>query len=158
MNTVFGENVGIIIDLREINQVILEKKTGVSRQTINKALQISMNNEYNIKLETAILIAKGLNVDFPRLFSRLNKEQLNSINTYSHDEFLQIFIQNVKRELKGRKQKKLSSEPGIEESTVSQILNGRVSNPRLSSIVYIAELLNREIESLFTRGGTDYDI
>ena len=158
MNTVFGENIGIIIDSRDINQSFLAKKVGVSRPTINKTLQISANKEYNIKLETAILIAQGLNVDFPKLFSRLNKEELNSINTYNHDDFLQIFIQNVKRELKGRPQKKLSSIPGIEESTLSQILNGKVPNPNLSSIIYIAEVLDREIEFLFRRGEINDDI
>lgn len=74
MNTVFGENLGRIIALKDLTQEEVEGMSGISKQTINKALQISINNNCNIKITTAIELSKALNTDFPKLFP-LNKRR-----------------------------------------------------------------------------------
>lgn len=71
--------------------------SGISRQTINKALQISINNNCNIKITTAIELSRALNTDFPKLFSRLTNEDLKSIGEYIEDDYVDVFAQNVKR-------------------------------------------------------------
>ena len=155
MNTVFGENLGKIIALKELTQEGLAADSGIKRQTINKAIQISINNNHNIKIKTAIALAKGLNVDFPKLFSRLTNEDIKNIGEYIED----VFVQNVKRSIRirGKKQKALSSDPGVKEATVSEILNHKASDPYLSSVVSISEVLNVEVEFLLRRGGLEND-
>ena len=159
MNTVFGENLGKIIALKELTQEGLADDSGIKRQTINKAIQISINNNHNIKIKTAIALAKGLNVDFPKLFSRLTNEDIKNMGDYIEDDYLDVFVQNVKRSIRirGKKQKALSSDPGAKEATVSEILNHKVSDPYLSSIISISEILNVDIELLLRRGGLEND-
>ena len=157
MNTVFGENIGKIMSSRGITQECLEKMSGVSRQTINKAIQISANNSYNIKIKTAISLSKGLDVDFPKLFSRLTNEEVKNISNYLEDDYLGIFIQNVIRLNKGKNQKSLTAEPEVKEATISDILKYKVSDPYLSSVIYISEMLKVGIDSLFIRGGIESD-
>lgn len=157
MNTVFGENLGKIIALKELTQEGLAADSGIKRQTINKAIQISINNNHNIKIKTAIALAKGLNVDFPKLFSRLTNEDIKNIGEYIEDDYVDIFVQNVKRLIRGKKQKALSSDPGVKEATVSEILNHKASDPYLSSVVSISEVLNVEVEFLLRRGGLEND-
>ena len=86
MNTVFGENLGKIIALKELTQGDLKGLSGISRFTINKAIQISKNKNHNIKIKTAIALAKGLNVDFPKLFSRLTNEDIKNMGDYIEDD------------------------------------------------------------------------
>jgi len=45
----------------------------------------------------------------------------------------------------------LSYAGNIQQSTVSQILNGKVSDPYLSSLTYIAEQLDVDIKQFFKR-------
>ena len=157
MYTVFGENLGRIIALKDLTQEEVEGMSGISRQTINKAIQISINNNHNIKITTAIALSKALNIDFPKLFSRLTNEDVKSIGEYIEDDYVDIFVQNVKRLVRGKNQKFLSSDPGIKEATVSEILNYKVSDPYLSSIIYISEVSNVEVEFLLRRGGLGND-
>lgn len=48
MNTIFGENIGNVMDVKGITQERLHEISCISRQTINKAVQISPNNNYCI--------------------------------------------------------------------------------------------------------------
>lgn len=160
MNTIFYENIESLIRLKNITQEELAINSGLSRQTINKVIGVSQKNSGDIKLNTAIEIAKALDVDFPTLFSRINTKELNNLkeSTYQSDSYLDIFIQNIKRQTKGRQQNSLSTEPGLEESTISNLFTGKTKNPKLSTCIYIAEILGVEIQSLFTRGGVKFDI
>ena len=101
MYTVFGENLGRIIALKDLTQEEVEGMSGISRQMINKALQTSINNNCNIKITTAIELAKALNTDFPKLFSRLTNEDVKSIGEYIEDDYVDVFAQNVKHLISG---------------------------------------------------------
>ena len=46
-------------------------------------------------------IAKALNTDFPKLFSRLTNEDVKSIGEYIEDDYVDVFAQNVKRLISG---------------------------------------------------------
>ena len=92
MNTVFGENLGKIIALKEVTQEGLADDSGIKRQTINKAIQISINNNHNIKIKTAIALAKGLNVDFPKLFFFFFYEDIRNLGDYVVGDYLVVFV------------------------------------------------------------------
>lgn len=152
---VFGMNISMLCDSRLLSQGDLANSSGVSRQTINCLLKVTPEKPPSIKYKNALEIAKALNVDFPSLFCELKDEQLSELNEYHEDDFLDIYRQNVKRELirSGRKQKELSVEGWVQESTISEILSGISSNPSLTSLIYISSTLNVKIEKLFRRGG-----
>ncbi|MBG9770924.1 helix-turn-helix domain-containing protein [Bacillus vallismortis] len=151
MKIFFGENVGKIMTKRGLTQRKLKELSRVSRQTINKTLQLTSQKDLDISLTTALSIAKALNVDFPSLFTRINT--LEDMNKYRDDNYLIIFSENVKRLHRGSLQKYLSTQPGVSESTISEILNLQVNNPKLSSMIYISEALGCHLSELLRREG-----
>ncbi|WP_367387114.1 helix-turn-helix transcriptional regulator [Bacillus vallismortis] len=151
MQIFFGENVGKIMTKRGLTQKKLKELSKVSRQTINKTLQLTSQKDLDISLTTALSIAKALNVDFPSLFSRITT--LEDMNKYRDDNYLIIYSENVKRLHRGNLQKYLSTQPGVSESTISEILNLQVNNPKLSSMIYISEALGCHLSELLRREG-----
>jgi len=149
-NKIVSENIGRLIRDRNFTQKELSSKANISRNTINKLS--STKRENNPKLSTLIEISKELDVDFPQLFSR----NINMKSTYDRDmnleSYLNIFIQNIEIKLRGSKQKFLSSDPGIRESTVSELLNSKNADPRLSTLIAISEQIDTRLELLFRRG------
>lgn len=153
MVSVLGENIGRIMNLKNITQEELKKKSGISRPTISKVLEMDVIESRSVKISTIIELAKALNVDFPSLFSRRTNEQLINGDKYLEDDYVSVFVQNVKRKNMGKKQKLLSTEPGVKESTISALFNSKINDPYLSSLQSIAEVLDISLESLFKRGG-----
>ncbi|GAA0346758.1 hypothetical protein GCM10008931_42530 [Oceanobacillus oncorhynchi subsp. oncorhynchi] len=139
--------------MKQLTQEELSKKAGVSRQTIVKAHQISNHQNNNIKFQTAISIARGLDVEFPILFSTLKNKSIETLKPFYPDDFLGVFIQNTRRALRDRLQKSLSFSPGVSESTISDILTGRTINPYLSTIISISEAIDEDLETLLRRNG-----
>lgn len=155
VETVFFENVIRLVNLKSLTQQDLAEAAQISRPTISKVLSYSNNHPKDIKFLTALAIAKGLNVEFPSLFTRLNTYELSELQkkSYQNERFMDIFITNVNKLNKDRKQNSLSSSPGRSESTISEFLAGKTSNPNLSTFIFIAEVLAIDIHLLFTREG-----
>lgn len=156
MKAVFSENIGKIMYQKGMTQEDLAKQSGLTRQTVNKVLGLSRKNNEDMSLETAISISRALDYNFPDLFSR--NFDPNKVSIYKEDNYLIIFTGNVKRIIKGKKQKLLSTSPGIQESTISDILNENITNPKMSSLVSIANSIEKDLSILFTRGGHEDDI
>lgn len=153
-NNVFGQNVSNILNLRGMSQGQLAFEAGISRQTVNKLLKATLD-DHSIKLDTAIAVARSLNVDFPKLFSKMTAQEINEMSSFEEQDYLLICRENLKRISlnKGKSRRSLSTEPGIRESTISEILSGQVKNPYIASIIYMADALDIETSALFRRGG-----
>lgn len=155
MKVIFSENIGKALYNKNITQNELARDSNLTRQTVNKAMGLSINEKEDISLETALAISRGLNVNFSDLFSRnFDPEKVLS---YKKDDYLMIFTENVRRSIKNKNQKFLSTRPGIHESTISDILNGKVQNPKLSSLIIIATILEQDLGELFIRGDENND-
>lgn len=108
--------------------------------------------EQNITYKTAIKIAAELDVSFPALFSR----NYLSVDTegFREDNFLLVFIENIKRELKvnGMLQTHIYIECGIQESSISRLLSGKIKNPTLGTLCKIASAVtDGNMTRLFSR-------
>lgn len=129
------------------------------RKTIDK-LKSSNYQEKNIKLSTVIFIAQHYNVNFVSLFMR--NSSLNALlkTHYEPNDFLSNYIKNVKSILvtKRKTQCSLSSEGGIQPSTISNLLKGKTNDPYLSTLSDIAIQLDIDLYKLFvTEGDFSYD-
>lgn len=153
MYKVFLRNVDRVRVYKEMSLSELSQASGLSRQTISKVVRFSSENDYSLKIGNAIALAKALNVNFTCLFSRIEDSDMDSLDPYVDENYLVIFRDNVKKTLHKRKkiQNWLSYAGNIQQSTVSQILNGKVSDPYLSSLTYIAEQLDVDIKQFFKR-------
>lgn len=150
MNKIISENINLILKNKNLSQQELANRSGISRQSIN--LILSFNKTSNPKVSSLITIAHALDTDFPQLFSRnidLDKP-FNKIMT--PEKYNNILIQNLKNELSGRNQKSISIDPGVSESTISDLLNKNKKDIRLSTLELIAEQIDKSISQLFKRG------
>lgn len=150
-NKIVSENIGKLMQDRNLTQQELSSRANVSRNTINKIS--STKRENNPKLSTLIKVSKVLDIDFPQLFSRTINMKSTFDKEMDLESYLNIFIQNIEIEIRGSKQKFLSSDPGIRESTVSELLNSKKADPRLSTLIAISEQIDTRLELLFRRGG-----
>jgi transcriptional regulator with XRE-family HTH domain len=73
--------------------------------------------------------------------------------SFSDDDFLLVFIENLRRELKKRgfNQLHIYVDSGVAESVVSRIMQGKDKNPRIQTLCKMAASINIEISSLFLR-------
>lgn len=155
MSIVFRENIVKVMSDKSISQVYLESTSGISRQTISKLVQTLQYNHYDIRLSTALSITQALDVDFPSLFFRLNSMEIKQLSSFVIKDYLCIFRENIKRYIleKRKTQKSLSSEPGVKESTISELLSGDTSDPYLSSLLHISRVIDIDMNKLFMVGG-----
>lgn len=112
----------------------------------------------NIKLNTAIKLARALDVPFASLFSRnymspnADQEGLHGCG-YIEDEHLNVFIENFKRNIKEQRKSQVAVyvETWISDAVVSRIVQGKSKNPTLITLSALAFVVNRELSTLFTR-------
>lgn len=145
---IYGQNIKKIrerinLDIRELAEKVDYDRNDLSRLEYG---------EKNISYKTAVKLAKNLNVPFPLLFSR--NFVVNDKEGFCEDEFLMIYIENIKRELKARgmTQAHIYVECEIHESTVSRLLTGKNSNPRINTLALIASAVtDGDLKKLFSR-------
>lgn len=151
MQRILSENIGKLMILRGYTQNELAELSGLSRATINRLS--SINRDSDPKFSSIMKIAKALDADFIQLLTRGPSTFKNFDSNMTLDDYLTIFIGNVKRVLNERKQKELSVEPGLSESTVSELLNKNVSDHKLSTLFLISEQIGIPLPELFKRKG-----
>ena len=140
--TIFEEN--LLIYLKQHDEYRLSSlatQTNISRQTLYNIL----NKKHQIKLSSAIKIAKALNIDFIQMNDPaiLNKayEKLPSFDeSISTTDILLIFTQNIKRTLNANSkfQLALSTAPGISTAEISNVLNRKIDDPLLITLEIIS--------------------
>lgn len=97
-------------------------------------------------------LAKELNTPFPALFSR--NYLTNSGDVFREDDFLMVFVENLKRELKskGMMQVQIYIECGVQDSVISRILSGKTDNPTVATLCKIATgVTDGNMARLFSR-------
>lgn len=143
------ENIVHLMNREKLTQQELADKAFISRVRVNQLLSQSRN--FNPKLSTLVNIAQALNMDFIEILKRSPNLDLKFDKTIDFNEYRNIFIQNVKLKLIGKRAKTLSSYPGISESGLSELLNGEILDPQLKTLVTIAERLEMTLSELFNR-------
>lgn len=143
------ENIVHLMNREKLTQQELADKAFISRVRVNQLLSQSRN--FNPKLSTLVNIAQALNMDFIEILKRSPNLDLKFDKTRDFNEYRNIFIQNVKLKLIGKRAKTLSSYPGISESGLSELLNGEILDPQLKTLVTIAERLEMTLSELFNR-------
>lgn len=139
-----------MLNKKSMNIKDLASKSNLSRQTISKLLS---KNSYNPKLSTLVAVSNALSINLDDLldentdFSTEKMFHNNSLDYYQN-----ILIQNVKLYLRRNKQYSLSYNGGVQESTISNIVNNKNSDLRLKTITSISIQMGVEISYLFTRG------
>lgn len=126
----------------------LSELSGYSKKSITKLL--SRKSEYNTRLEIAVKIAEVLDVDFKKLFKRGESDYSKFDSTYTAEKYLECFVKNVIAILKGRPRYFINTMSGLSESTISDLLNGKTRNPRISTLLKISTSLEVPIEKLFS--------
>lgn len=65
--------------------------------------------------------------------------------------------ENVKREMISRKMtiRELAKETGVSSSNISDIVNGKVTNPRIETVIKLAETFNITIDKLIGRDSNE---
>ncbi|MCR5610155.1 MAG: helix-turn-helix domain-containing protein [Lachnospiraceae bacterium] len=114
--------------------------------------------EQNIEYNTALNLARKLNVSFPALFSRnYHNNLVNDKNafscTFKEDDYLLVFIENFKREMQRKqiKQIEIYGATDIQTAMISRIINRKALNPTIKTLYAMAYTINIEMYSLFTR-------
>lgn len=151
MERYIKENIERLLYSSKLSQSELSKKTGLSRQTINKLL--SPNTNYSPKLSTLVVIANALSINFPELLIRTDKISASEeFFSNSVEEYQNILIQNVKLYLRRWNQFSLSTSAGVRESTISNLVNGKYSDIYFSTIESLADEMGVSLADLFKRG------
>ena len=146
---VYGMNVRITREFRGLTLQQLAKTSGYNREDLSTL----ENGEHDIYMKNSIKIAKALDVHYPMFFSRRFIDGDKENRSFIKEDFLSIFAENVRRELKMKHRNQLSLQVGehLDASTISRLLNQRTGNPAISTLHRIAKSLDKDIESLLRR-------
>lgn len=148
MLLVFGQNIKKAREKQNLGIRELASCTKYDRNCLSRLEY----GEQNITYKTAMRLAKELNIPFPVLFSR--NYCVNNEDFFCEDDFLMVFVENLKRELKskGMIQVQIYIECGVQESVISRILSGKTGNPTLGTLCKIAAVVtDGNMTRLFSR-------
>ncbi|MCM1045398.1 MAG: helix-turn-helix transcriptional regulator [Candidatus Gastranaerophilales bacterium] len=151
---VFGANIRRSRETREMTKVELAYKAEYDRISLLRLEQ----GRRNVNLNTALKLARALNVPFPDLFSRnfmtnLIKNELCFTDSFSEDDYLLVFVENFRKRMRYlRKDQALAYiETGISESHVSHIVQGKYTNPSIRTLDALAYTADADLCDLFSR-------
>lgn len=150
VKSIVGGNVRFIRKRKNLSLKALAKKSNYNRNAIS---ELEKGNR-DISIDRLIKLSEALDISLPDLISR------NIVDDYEEDKFrfvnddyLNVYISNVKKRLKklGKYQYALNVDGDISVSTISRIFKGNISNPRISTLVIISNLIEVPIDKLFRR-------
>lgn len=114
--------------------------------------------EQNIKYATALNLARKLNVPFPALFSRnylndLASDKNDFSSNYKEDDYLLVFVENFKRDMKSKQLKQIDIYGATDTHTsmVSRIINRKALNPTIKTLYAMSYTVGTEMYNLFLR-------
>ena len=151
---VFGSNIRKSREMQGYTISDLAVSIGYDRSCLS-ALEYG---EQNIEYNTALSLARKLNVPVPALFSRNYLNSLAGDNndfsgTFKEDDYLLIFIENLKREMQHKqiKQIEIYGATDIQTAMISRIINHKALNPTIKTLYAMAYTVANEMYILFTR-------
>lgn len=114
--------------------------------------------EQNIEYTTALNLARKLNVPFPALFSRnylndLANDKNDFSGNYKEDDYLLVFVENFKRDMKSKQLKQIEIYGATDTQTamVSRIINRKALNPTIKTLYAMSYTVGTEMYNLFLR-------
>ncbi len=114
--------------------------------------------EQNIEYATALNLARKLNVPFPALFSRnylnyLSNDKNDFSGNYKEDDYLLVFVENFKRDMKSKQLKQIEIYGATDTPTaiVSRIINRKALNPTIKTLYAMSYTVGTEMYNLFLR-------
>lgn len=150
---VFGENIREYREQEGKTLMAFAKEIGYNRLDLAKLEY----GEKDIKINTAIKIAKHIDVYLPRLFSETEFTKYLKIDSskrlgYVEDDYVKIFIARLSEYLGTRgMQAIISTNSGMDPSNVSKILHYQVKNPCISTLDTLAGCVGKEFSILISR-------
>lgn len=118
--------------------------------------------EQNIEYQTALNLARKLNVPFPSLFSRnflneLASDNIDFSSNFVEDDYLLVFIENFKRIMKSKqiKQIEIYGATDVPTAMVSRIIHRKAFNPTIKTLYAMAYTIGAEMFSLFLRNSKE---
>ena len=116
----------------------------------------------NIEYTTALNLARKLNVPFPALFSRnylndLANDQTDFSGNYKEDDYLLVFVENFKRDMKRKQLKQIEIYGATDTQTamVSRIINRKALNPTIKTLYAMSYTVGTEMYNLFLRNTSE---
>lgn len=114
--------------------------------------------DLNIKLSTAVKLARTLDVSFPALFSRNFMETdsdsaINFSGSFNEDDYLLVFREKFSnlRKKYTLLQVAVTDITDVNEQIVSRVVNGAITNPTIETLYALAYTVNGEMYSMFSR-------
>lgn len=158
---VFGSNIKKSREMQGYSICDLATAIGYDRGCLS-ALEYG---EQNIEYQTALNLARKLNVSFPALFSRnylneLSSDGTNFSSSFIEDDYLLVFIENFKKIVKSKqiKQIEIYGATDVQTSMVSRIINRKMFNPTIKTLYAMAYTIDTEMFSLFLRNTKEENI
>lgn len=148
------ENLNRVKMIKQFTHKKLAEKTGYSRNSIQKLF--SYHNNSKTRLDLVVTVCKALDIDFPSIFDRKTENYYghfmfndDSVNALGTEYYLRNFVNRVQLEIKNSPRYSLKITTGLSESTISDLLNFKTRNPRVETLIKIAEGLNISISEMF---------
>ena len=145
---VLGSNLAAGRLYRGLTLAQLAARSGYDREELS-ALE---SGRHDLRLASAVRLARALDADLPALCSRFFQEHPDR-HPFAEAELTVIFGSNVRRLLseKGLRQTALQARAGLDPSTVSRLLRGKIPNPRMTTLHRIARAVGCELCVLMRR-------
>lgn len=147
---VLGKN---IQKIREKQNLTISKLSELSHYD-RSCLAKFERGEHNIKIVTVIKLARVLDVPFPALFSRNFETKIEEgTKHFQEDDYLRIFVENFRRKqiFLRQPQMKVLILTGLNEVTVSNIIQRKNTNPTVKTLSAMAFSIQTEMSELFAR-------
>ncbi len=151
---VFGENIKKARLRKNLTKKELADNAAYDRGSLCKLEKGQMN----IKLMTAVKLARTLNVSFPALFSRNFMKpnpgsQIDFSGAFQEDNYLLVFREKFNKQLKkySMHQVSVTDITELNEQMVSRLVKGVIKNPTLKTLYALAYSVNGEMHNMFSR-------
>ena len=142
-----GNNVSTIRKYRALSKAELAKNIQYDRQDL---LQLETGQQ-DFYISTLVKIAESMDISLISIFSR--DFDAAKADPFVIDDFMGIYCENIRNQIKKRHLTEygLALKAEIDQTTLSRILKGKIKNPRISTMYYIANNLDTSVEELLTR-------
>lgn len=146
-----GNNIHALRQYRNYSLKYLAKLSKYDRtclSNIEKGVQ-------NLELNSAMKIAKALDIAFPLLFSSdLGSDPSKAkLQPYFADDFLLVFTNNFKKNMLRLRRDHLYvyTQSGVHETIISRIITGVEKNPTIFTLIAMAHACSSDLETMFSR-------
>lgn len=146
---IFGENLAYIARCNHFTTYKdFANYIGYDRETLGKIY----NGEQNIKLNTAIKIARKTGYSLSSLFNNSFQDdsEYRERNVYQQTNELAIFLETATciMRKKNISQSEICSTTGIDKADLSNLFNGKTKNPTLHRLLKISNVLQISLSNM----------